>query len=268
MRTSNNNCHIGKQTKRPPATKQVKTSKSLSWALRHAGPDIGLFMTPDGYVPVKQLLTKRHPKLHLQDITLRDIEDIVAGNDKQRFHMDWRPLCNYPDFIVADEETSTINNVSGTILCIRASQGHSISFIDSDLLLTPLCREELALLPVIVHGTFQEPWETGISKRGLCKMNRNHIHLAPGFPDAKDGVISGMRQTCGIYIFIDAKKCASNPAIIFYRSANGVLLTAGLDGMLPVEYFSHVTDSKGNVLLDNRKEAGAGDKTDNISEHG
>ena len=65
-----------------------------------------------------------------------------------------------------------------------------------------------------------------------------------------------MRKSCTVYIYVDAVKCAdhSPDTITFYRSANGVLLTAGVNesGILPVEFFSHVTDSTGNILLDQR----------------
>ena len=49
---------------------------------------------------------------------------------------------------------------------------------------------------------------------------------------------------------MDAKKCAKD-GVTFYRSENGVLLTAGLNdkGTLPVEYFSHVTDASGTILM-------------------
>ena len=36
----------------------------------------------------------------------------------------------------------------------------------------------------------------------FSKMNRNHIHCAPGEP-GEDGVISGMRRTCQVYVYID-----------------------------------------------------------------
>lgn len=36
-------------------------------------------------------------------------------------------------------------------------------------------------------------------------MNRNHIHMAAGLLGESD-VISGMRKTCNLYIYIDAAK--------------------------------------------------------------
>jgi len=121
-------------------------------------------------------------------------------------------------------------------------------------LLVPIPSEELDTLPTIVHGTYQHMWTESISKQGLSRMNRNHIHFAAGLPDPKKGVISGMRKTCDVYIYVNTAKCAANPDIQFYRSANGVILTAGVkgEGILPMEYISHVSDPKGNLLLDQR----------------
>ena len=41
-----------------------------------------------------------------------------------------------------------------------------------------------------------------------------------------------------------------------FLSDNGVLLTAGLkdQGLLPLQYLSHVTDRNGNIMLDQRNQ--------------
>jgi 2'-phosphotransferase len=216
-----------------------KLSHALSWALRHQAHAIGLTIAPDGYVPVQEILDSSHPKL--QGISLEAIEPVVHSNDKQRFKLEQRPRHIYSGG--TDDGT--------TILCIRANQGHSIKTIDPNLLFTKLSSEELNALPCIVHGTYYEPWKV-ISQQGLKKMNRTHIHFASGMPK-DDGVISGMRLSCTVYVFVNAVKCTDD-SIYFFQSDNGVILTAGLEnqGSLPPEYFSHVTDESGNILLDNR----------------
>ena len=232
---------------------EEKLSKALSWALRHQGPNIGLSMTPDGYVPVCQILKSDHPRFSGNSFTVQAIREVVASSDKQRFHLDWRPVESYPNVTL---DTDDVREEDQTTLCIRASQGHSLDFINPDLLLTVVPPEELAAIPTIVHGTYIKPWER-IQKEGLNRMTRNHIHFAPGLPQDKTKVISGMRKSCTVYIYVDTVKCANHPDVIFYRSANGVLLTAGIkqSGVLPPEFFSHVSDSKGTVLLDQRESA-------------
>lgn len=78
-------------------------------------------------------------------------------------------------------------------------------------------------------------------------MSRNHIHFAPGMPK-EDGVISGMRRTCDVYITIDMF-AAIKDGIDFYISTNNVILTEGIDGVLPAKYFKSVVSSKGVDML-------------------
>jgi 2'-phosphotransferase len=204
----------------------VLTSKALSWALRHAAPELGLDMGPDGYVPLAQLLSHSHRKLRGK-LTHDSVLRVVAANDKQRFSL----------IVRNDNETF-----------IRANQGHSISTIDPYQLLTPI---DPSTLSTIVHGTYMDPWLEHIRTEGLSKMSRTHIHFAKGMPN-DEGVVSGMRQNCNVYIFVDGAKCADD-RIEFWESANGVLLTAGVDGVLPPMYFSHVVARSGDVLLDQRR---------------
>lgn len=56
----------------------------------------------------------------------------------------------------------------------------------------------------MVHGTYFRHWNS-IKVHGLSRMTRRHIHFAPGLP-GEEGVISGIRASCQIYIFVDLKK--------------------------------------------------------------
>ena len=70
-------------------------------------------------------------------------------------------------------------------------------------------------------------------------MTRNHIHFAKGLPGA-DGVISGIRDTCEVYIYVNVKKCLET-GIPFFESTNGVLLSPGNDkGLIPLSMFDKV----------------------------
>ncbi|KAF9586580.1 tRNA 2'-phosphotransferase 1 [Lunasporangiospora selenospora] len=79
-------------------------------------------------------------------------------------------------------------------------------------------------------------------------MNRNHIHMAVGLP-GENGVISGMRGSCNMYIYIDTEK-AFQDEIKFYRSSNNVILSDGKngDGIIPPLYFQKVVKSSGEVI--------------------
>ena len=69
-------------------------------------------------------------------------------------------------------------------------------------------------------------------------MKRNHIHFASGLPGI-DGVISGMQSSCEIFIFVNGSCCTSDE-IPFFVSENGVILTAGIGGILSPVYFLKV----------------------------
>jgi 2'-phosphotransferase len=101
--------------------------------------------------------------------------------------------------------------------------------------------------PVVVHGTYHRAWQS-IKHQGLSRMKRNHIHFAPGLP-GQDGVISGMRGSCQVLIYINMKK-ALEDGLKFFRSSNNVILSPGdVDGYIKPLYFDKVCDVKSGKLL-------------------
>jgi len=95
-------------------------------------------------------------------------------------------------------------------------------------------------IPTIIHGTYFKNW-TKIKTEGLSRMNRLHIHFSPGeLGDTQ--VISGMRSSCELYIYIDSQK-ALRDGIPFYRSLNNVILSPGNShGYIETKYFSKVIE--------------------------
>jgi len=227
-------------------------SKALSWVLRHGAPSIGLNISTDGYIPIAAILLS--DTRGLKKFTEDDVRKVVASNDKQRFSLSERQIIISSDdrkkysFVVSTDDSNNCASVKA--LCIRANQGHSIQGIVAEDLLTPIPSEELKNLDIIVHGTNKYAWEKYIYNEGLKRMNRNHIHFAPGLPQSNSHVISGMRKDCEIHIFVDGAKCAKD-SVKFYRSTNGVILTPGIDneGTLPVDYFSSIIDTKTDTEL-------------------
>ena len=251
----------------------VTLSKALSYVLRHAAPSLGLEPSSDGYVPVDDLLSLNHSKFRdkqsgRQKYTVDDVIRVVEDNDKQRFKLEYK---NSAAAAAADDDNADGHNIEDTdtlqstnaertgvnrrVLCIRANQGHSFSAgLQSNQLLAPLTAEELSNHElIIVHGTTRRAWEDHIRIEGLRRMKRNHIHFATGLPNGQKSPISGMRSSSEIYIYISGKKCADD-AIPFYRSDNGVILSAGVDeeGLLPLKYFDKVVYAQsGKVLWEN-----------------
>ncbi|KAF8074672.1 KptA family-domain-containing protein [Lyophyllum atratum] len=198
----------------------VRLSKTLSWLLRHGAKGEGLPMRPDGYVNVTDLLA--NPKMKGQGLDLAGLQEIVKADLKKRYDL------------MEDAEAAW---------WIRANQGHSIKTIKLDL--KPILSVADIPTGVAVHGTSKKAWEL-ISKEGLSKMKRNHIHLAQGVPG--NNVISGMRNSSQILIFIDVQK-ALDAGIEFHFSDNGVVLTEGNEaGILASEFFQRVEDAKRAAL--------------------
>ncbi|KAJ3021349.1 tRNA 2'-phosphotransferase 1 [Thoreauomyces humboldtii] len=187
----------------------------MSYVLRHGAEKDGVPIRADGYILISDLV--KHKRL--RNVTFETIQEIVEGNDKQRFTL----------------------LQEGNIWAIRANQGHSI---DVKVDMTPITKPSEQ--PIVIHGTSTKAWET-IAKEGLRPMSRQHIHFAPGRP-TDQGVISGMRTTCTVYIYIDMVKALA-AGIPFSRSSNNVILSPGnKDGIIPREFFRKVEDRDGNII--------------------
>lgn len=211
-----------RQTKK---SKEELLSRSLTWVLRHQANALGLTISSGGYVSVADILICHKRFRGYQE---EDVRRVVENCAKRRFKL------------------TTMAGGDGTdgALFIRANQGHTIQSVEDEKLLTQLSPDDLKSWETcIVHGTSKTAWQSIKHDGALSRMNRKHIHFATGLPN-DEGVVSGMRRSCQIYIYIDAQKCADD-GIAFFLSENNVLLTAGgnNNGMLPVKYFADVVDT-------------------------
>lgn len=183
-----------------------KPSKYMSWVLRHGLTEVGLVCDEEGYVKLSDFLNLSDSKKNGLDH--QTVLQIINQCAKQRFNI------------------KTVNNE----LFIRANQGHSKNIgelINSDKLLVKINEP----IPGIFHGTYIKHLES-IKKTGLNRMSRQHIHFAKNVNS-----ISGKRSDCNLIIYINMKE-AMLDGIIFFESANGVILTEGINGIIPVKYLS------------------------------
>ncbi|KAJ3155523.1 hypothetical protein HDU89_006487 [Geranomyces variabilis] len=197
----------------------VQLSKTLSYILRHGAEKDGIPILPDGHVLLSDL--KRHPRL--RTATFDDIQRIVSTNAKQRF--------------------SLSQDASGAWQ-IRANQGHSLSSniqIPMQPILTP------DAIPAAIHGTTRAAYALITQSGGLRPMGRQHIHLATGIPARDPSVISGMRTSAQVLIYVNLARALA-AGIEFWRSENGVVLTSGLEGVLGREFFDKVVDRDGRPI--------------------
>jgi 2'-phosphotransferase len=192
----------------------VRLSKFLSFVLRHGALKEGIPIRSDGFVAIEDLL--KHKKC--SQVSLEDIQKVVASDEKSRYLMEF---------------------MDGKWM-IRANQGHSMDLqVEMTVVTDP---EEI---PVVLHGTNQKAW-VHIKEQGLSVMNRQHIHFAVG-KLGEDGVKSGMRKSCTVFIYIDSTKAMAD-GIQFFRSANNVILSHGIDGWIKPQYFARVEDKHGALL--------------------
>ncbi|BCM93921.1 RNA 2'-phosphotransferase [Abditibacteriota bacterium] len=163
----------------------IKKSKWLSKHLRHAPERIGLVLEEGGWVAVADLLEAG--RRNNMALSLDQLEEVVASNDKQRFSF-------------SPDKTK-----------IRANQGHSV---EVDLQLQP--QEPPA---VLLHGTGAQNKDS-ILASGLLKGRRHHVHLSRDVETARK---VGGRHGKPLVFRVDAAQMHAD-GIEFFVSDNGVWL--------------------------------------------
>ena len=163
-----------------------KTSKFLSYVLRHHPELIDLNLDENGWANVEELITKS--KNDSQGFTFEELDEIVQTNSKKRFAFN-------------EDKTK-----------IRASQGHSI-----DINLALIAQQPPEFL---YHGTAQNN-AASILEKGIEKRSRQHVHLSI---DKETATNVGMRHGKPIILTISTGKMFEN-GIEFYLSENEVWLT-------------------------------------------
>lgn len=164
----------------------TKTSKFLSYVLRHSPESIGLQLDAQGWASVAALLALAQQQG--RTITSEHLEDVVAQNDKQRFTF----------------------NADRTL--IRANQGHSIPI-------------DLGLVPqqpphILFHGTATRFLDS-IRAKGLVPGDRQFVHLSSNRETATK---VGQRHGKPIVLVVQAAMMYEGQHQ-FLLSKNGVWLT-------------------------------------------
>ncbi|KAH6610367.1 hypothetical protein Trco_000387 [Trichoderma cornu-damae] len=207
----------------------VLVSKALSRLLRHQAGNAGIQLDAEGFAALDEVLN--WGPIRSLKVTLAEIKDVVASNEKQRFTMKLKTPA-------APVDPSAEDGTAPSHYLIRANQGHSIK-IESAALLERIALEAGNVPPRTFHGTYFAFWPAIEESGGLKVMGRNHIHCSTGTPE--EGVTSGMRKDAELVIEIDVEKSLQE-GIQWWKSDNGVLLTeGGEDGLLSTRFFKKVT---------------------------
>jgi 2'-phosphotransferase len=184
-----------------------RESRHLVKILRHCLVKLGLVPDSEGYVALSDI---KQCVANLKNITEEQVLEIVKVDNKGRLG------------------TKTVNGQ----LYIRANQGHSKA---SGALINDGDSLTRILEPIdgVFHATYKNLY-ISISKEGLNRMSRKHIHIAKSLTSK-----AGKRGKCDLLVYVDMRACIDD-GIIFYESDNGVILTEGKDGVLDPKYLKYV----------------------------
>ena len=163
----------------------VKTSRYISYILRHDPESAGITLDEHGWADVSELIAAVNKRRKLD---MEMLEEIVRTDDKQRYSF---------------SEDKTL---------IRANQGHSFP-VDVEL-------ETVTPPDVLYHGT-AERFTESIDATGLAPMSRLYVHLSG---DMETAVNVGKRHGEPFVYKVDAARMHAD-GYEFYRSVNGVYLT-------------------------------------------
>ncbi len=166
-------------------SRSTRISKFLARHLRHAPEQLGLTLEPGGWADVDALLAAC--RAHRFPISRRELDEVVATNEKQRFAFD------------------------GDGTRIRAVQGHTVP-VDLGL-------EATVPPPTLFHGTGARTLPA-ILASGLRPMGRHHVHLSA---DARTARAVGRRHGPPVVLEVDAA-AMHGAGWRFWRASNGVWL--------------------------------------------
>ncbi|SMN21886.1 similar to Saccharomyces cerevisiae YOL102C TPT1 tRNA 2'-phosphotransferase [Maudiozyma saulgeensis] len=178
------------------AKRDIQISKALSYLLRHGAQKEKLVIDNNGYIPIDTIL--QHNRLKTHKCSRQDLIRVVNNNDKKRF--------------IIDEEKDMI----------AATQGHSIELKPDDTILIPI-KDSDSLPSKLIHGTNVRNCLAIVESGKISKMRRNHIHLSIGIVGKDTNVISGMRKTSSVYIYIK-KDPETLSQLKLFKSLNDVYL--------------------------------------------
>ena len=162
-------------------------SKEISYALRHAPWEYELEMDENGGVPLEQLLSSLHLISKWENITEKDLIEMIEKSEKKRHE-------------IYDGK-------------IRAFYGHSIA--------KQIVKEEKIPPEFLYHGTARR-FLNSIAESGLLPKNRQYVHLSQ---DIETAVKVGKRHDNKPCILIIDSLKAWNDGIKFYYGNEKIWLS-------------------------------------------
>ena len=164
----------------------MRTSKFLSYILRHEPEAIGIQLDSEGWVDLNALIDAAARSGRELGVAL--VKHVVRTNDKKRF-------------ILSEDGTR-----------IRAVQGHSTSTV-------AISYSPVTPPTVLYHGTATRFLES-IRRDGLVPGRRHHVHLSQ---DETTALSTGARHGKPVVLVVQAMKMHMK-GYRFFQADNGVWL--------------------------------------------
>jgi 2'-phosphotransferase len=180
----------------------MMTSKAMSFLLRHGAEREGVPIGPDGMMKITDLLDWLNNKD--ARVTSDDIIEIVMNDKKGRYRL----------------------NEDKTKIC--AVQGHSLGLNVVERKLPVWTK-----LAPLIHCSYVKH-RSGIEHTGLNRMSRQHIHMCDPEIGASWDLL---RNNSNMYVIVDTIR-ARAAGIVFLQAENGVILSNGINGIIPPQYLT------------------------------
>ena len=207
-----------------PDSRMFLISKKMSQLCRH---DARTYRQKNGFVDLRDILN-HHDMIELS-ATKEDIIRIVNGegrNYKKRFEF---------------------GHMRDGSEAVRTSKGHSAnSGVTSEYL------EDIGGPGMIVRGASLSNARS-ICDQGVAAMDRLHIHLGSVKSDRRGERFAGIRNHSEVGVVFGGAEFIQR-GIKFYKSANDVILTEGLGGVLPAGLVMKVVSVRESRVLYTRSQ--------------
>lgn len=180
----------------------------LRHILRRHPDELGLIMSPEGWVDTLELLHKANSKGHF--ITMDDLHEIMS-------------------------ETKTEYSFANGTALIRANYGHCLHLSLNDIVGVPSVPDGN-----LYHGTAEEN-EAEIMQTGILPRTRDHVFLTSDFSKAKE---YGMRHGKPIVFEIDISECAASK-LDLYHPCSHIWLASYIPGKCIYACYRDIRIAKG-----------------------
>lgn len=204
----------------------TELTRILSWMLRRGTKRAGLTKSPDGFIPVDELLEHNYLKGKC------NIEDIITVVD------------NEPEVYELKKNPDT------KLLEIRVNVDYTVKKLNK-VELTKIPHSVYLPLPYIIRGVNECEWEEVNNIGGIrSKSEDGYIYFSPYEP-ADSYATKGVTKHDDIYIYVGVD-AAIEDGIEFYKTRTDEIITKGNeDGIVSNDYYVKVVERKSGDLLFN-----------------